>query len=133
MCPNSGFVDLPMKTSLWGWHKTWFYCEKHEPDLPYFVGRLLEFNGAWLEELTTVELPHVAALTNKINTLKVHSLTGVCVAAHWLARNVAHPKETSPPGIGVQHTPRLNLGNHREDHPGRFVKLLESMFQNTSS
>jgi hypothetical protein len=24
-------------------------------------------------------------LTNKVNTLKEHYLTGVCVAAHWLA------------------------------------------------
>jgi hypothetical protein len=41
--PNSGFVDLPMKNSLWGWHKTLFYCENHEPSLPPFVGCLPEF------------------------------------------------------------------------------------------
>jgi hypothetical protein len=31
--PHSGFLHLPMKTSLKGWHKSWFYCENHEPDL----------------------------------------------------------------------------------------------------
>jgi hypothetical protein len=28
------FLDLPMKTSLRGWHRTWFYCENHEPSPP---------------------------------------------------------------------------------------------------
>jgi hypothetical protein len=28
------------------------------------------------------------ALTNKINLLKEHDLTQICVAAHWLARRV---------------------------------------------
>jgi hypothetical protein len=42
-CPHAGFVDLPMKTSLRGWHGTWFYCENHEPSLSPFVAWLLEF------------------------------------------------------------------------------------------
>jgi hypothetical protein len=32
--PRSGFLDLPMKTSLKGCHKSWFYCKNHEPSLP---------------------------------------------------------------------------------------------------
>jgi hypothetical protein len=32
--PRTGLLDLPMKTSLWGWHMTWFYCENYEPGLP---------------------------------------------------------------------------------------------------
>jgi hypothetical protein len=35
--PRSGFLDLPMKTSLKGWHKSWFYCKNHEPSLPSFI------------------------------------------------------------------------------------------------
>jgi hypothetical protein len=23
-CPRADFLDLHMKTSLWGWHETWF-------------------------------------------------------------------------------------------------------------
>jgi hypothetical protein len=80
--PRAAFLELPMKTSLWGWHKTWFYCENHKPSLPTFVGRLPEFQGSWSEEPTPLELPHAAALTNKVNLLKECSLTGVCVAAH---------------------------------------------------
>jgi hypothetical protein len=64
---------------------TWFYCENHEPSLPPFVGRLPEFQGTWSEELTPLELPQVAALTNKVYLLKEKGLTGVYVAAHWLA------------------------------------------------
>jgi hypothetical protein len=43
--PRAGFLELPMKTSLRGWHRTWFYYENHEPVLPLFVGRLAEFQG----------------------------------------------------------------------------------------
>jgi hypothetical protein len=85
---NSGFVDLPMKTSLRGWQMTWFYCENHEPSLPLFAGHLPEFQGTWHEEPTALELPHVVTLTNKINAMKKHGLTGVCVAAHWLSHSV---------------------------------------------
>jgi hypothetical protein len=51
-----------------------------------FVGRLLEFQGTWSKEPTSLELPQVVAPTNKINVLKERNLAGVCVAIHWLAR-----------------------------------------------
>jgi hypothetical protein len=79
--PHTSFLDLPLKTSLWRWHETWFYCENHEPNLPPFVGQLFEFNGTWSEEPTPLELPQVATLTIKINLLKGKGLTRVCVAA----------------------------------------------------
>jgi hypothetical protein len=41
--PHVGLLDLPMKTSLRGWHGMWLYCENHEPSLPHFVSRLPEF------------------------------------------------------------------------------------------
>jgi hypothetical protein len=84
--PRAMFLDLLLKTSLRGWHETWFYCENHDPNLPPFVGQLPEFQGLWSEEATPLELPHVAALTNKINLLIECDLTGVCVTTHWLAR-----------------------------------------------
>jgi hypothetical protein len=74
-CPRPGFLELPMKTSLHGWHETWFYCENHEPSLPPFIGRLPKFQGAWSEEPTPLELPQVAALTNKVNHLNKQALT----------------------------------------------------------
>jgi hypothetical protein len=86
-----------MKSSLRGWHKTWFYYEKHEPRLPSLVGWLPEYQGTWHEELTPTKLPLVAALTNKVNTLKEHDLMGVCVATHWLAhRVIALKKQVHP-------------------------------------
>jgi hypothetical protein len=36
--PSAHFLNLPLKNSLQGWHRTWFYCENHEPSLPSFVG-----------------------------------------------------------------------------------------------
>jgi hypothetical protein len=86
--PHNDFLDLPMKMSLKRWHKSWFYCENHDPSLPAFVGRLPEFSGSWSEEPTPVELPIVATLGNRVNDLKRHDLTSVYVAAHWLAHRV---------------------------------------------
>jgi hypothetical protein len=83
---RSGFLDLPMKTLLKGWHKSWFYCENHEHSLPSIVGRLAEYNRTWIQELIPVELPIVAALANRVNDLKRCGLTRVCVAINWLAR-----------------------------------------------
>jgi hypothetical protein len=37
ICPRAVFLDFPLKTSLRGWHKTLFYCEKHEPSLPLLL------------------------------------------------------------------------------------------------
>jgi hypothetical protein len=60
--PHSGFLDLPMKTALKGWHKSWFYYENYEPSLPSFIGCLPEYAKTWIKESTPVELPIVAAL-----------------------------------------------------------------------
>jgi hypothetical protein len=35
--PHVSFLDLPLKTSLRGWHRTWFYYENHEPSLPLLL------------------------------------------------------------------------------------------------
>jgi hypothetical protein len=94
---RAGFLDLPLKTSLQGWHGTWFYCENHESSLPPFVGQLPEFQGTWSEELTPLELPQVATLTNKVNLLKEKGLTGVCMAAHWLSCRVQPLKKQVHP------------------------------------
>jgi hypothetical protein len=97
-CPRAGFVDLPMKTSLQGWHRMWFYCENHKPCLPPFIGQLPEFLGSWSEEPTPLELPHVTALTNKINLLKERDVIGVCLATHWLAHQVIPLMKQVHPG-----------------------------------
>jgi hypothetical protein len=72
MRPHSDFLDLPIKTSLKGWHKSWFYCENHEPNLPSFIGRLLEYQKSWIAEPTLAKLPIVAALANLVSDLKRH-------------------------------------------------------------
>jgi hypothetical protein len=96
--PHAGFLDLPLKTSLRGWHGIWFYCENLEPCLPPFVGWLPEFQGNWSEEPTPLQLPQVAALTNKVNSSEEKGLIGVCVAAHWLAHRVQSLKKQVHPG-----------------------------------
>jgi hypothetical protein len=103
--PHSCFLDLPIKTSLKGWHKPWFYYENHEPSLPHFIGRLPEFSGTWSKESTPVDLPIIADLGNLVNDHKSRGLTCVCMAAHWLACWVMPLKKQVHPGweySGVQ-------------------------------
>jgi hypothetical protein len=122
-----------MKTSLQGWNGTWFYCENHEPSLPPFVGWLPEFQRTWSEEPTPLDLPHVAALTNKINLLKGRGLTGVCMATYWLACWVVPLKKHVHSGweySGLQDPSRETSENIPLE---LLVKLLNEMFQYTSN
>jgi hypothetical protein len=117
-----------MKSSLWGWHKTWFYYENHEPSLPSFVGRLPEYQGSWNEEPTPAELPLVVALSNRVNDLKVCNQKGVCVAANRLACGVMPLKKQVHLGweySGLQDPTRETTKNIRAS---QLVKLLEEMF-----
>jgi hypothetical protein len=130
--PRTEFIDLPMKTSLQGWHGTWFYCENHEPSLPPFVGQLPEFQGTCSKEPTPLELPHITALTNKINFLKEHDLTRVCVATHWLARRVVPLKKQVHLGWEYMGLQDSNQETGEKIPPELLVKLLEEMFQDSS-
>jgi hypothetical protein len=117
-----------MKTSLRKSHRIWFYCENHESSLPYFVSRLPEYQGTWLEESTPIELPQVIALTNKINALKERGLTGVCVAAHWLPRRVIPLKKHVYSGWEYNGTQDPTQETTEKITLDRLVKLLEEMF-----
>jgi hypothetical protein len=98
MHPCNGFLDLPMKTLLKGWHKSCFYCKNHEPSLPPFIGWLPEFSGTWFEEPIAVDLPIIATLGNWVNDLKKQGLTDVCVVTDWLFRRVMPLKKQVHPG-----------------------------------
>jgi hypothetical protein len=80
--PHQDFLILPLKSSLKGWHNQWFYYKNHEPSLPPFVGRLLEYDGSWVEQPMSAEMPVVEALTNRVSELKRLGLTGVDVIAN---------------------------------------------------
>jgi hypothetical protein len=112
---------------------TWFYYENHEPSLPPFVGRLPEFQGSWSEEPTPLKLPHVTALTNKINLLKERSLIGVCVEAHWLAHRVIHLKKQVHLDWEYSRVQNPTWETSEKITLEHLVKLLEEMFQDTSS
>jgi hypothetical protein len=73
------------------------------------------------------------ALTNKINLLKECNLTRVCVATHWLARQVVPLKKHVHPGWeynGFQDPTWETSDMITLKH---LVKLLEEMFQDTIS
>jgi hypothetical protein len=131
--PHVGFLDLPLKTSLRGWHETWFYCENHEPSLPRFVGRLPEFQVTWSEEPTPLELPEVAALMNKVNLLKEKGLMGVSMVAHCLARRVQLLKKQIHPGWEYYGPQDLTQETRENITPEHLVKNLGEIFQDTSS
>jgi hypothetical protein len=102
-----------MKASLRGWHGTWFYYENHEP--------------------TPLGQPHVTALTNNINLLKEHDMTGVYVATHWLAHLVLPLKKQAQPGWEYSGFQDLTRETSDKITPEHLVKLLEEIFQDTSS
>jgi hypothetical protein len=122
-----------MKTSLRVWHGTWFYCENHEPSLPSFVGRLPELHGTCSEQPTSLELPHVVALSNKTNHLKEQGLTRVCVATHWLARRVLPLKKQIHLGWEYSGLQDLTQDTIDKITPELLVKHMEEIFQDTSS
>jgi hypothetical protein len=65
--------------------------------------------------------------------MKEHGLTRVCIATHWLARRVIPLKKQVHPDweySGVQDPTRET---NEKITPERLVKLLQDMFQDTSS
>jgi hypothetical protein len=63
-CPYRDFLNLPLKSSLKGWHYQWFYYENHEPGLPSFVCRLPEYDATWIVEPVDYEMPVMIALAS---------------------------------------------------------------------
>jgi hypothetical protein len=131
--PRSGFLELPMKTSLRDWHRTWFYCENHEPNHLAFLDRLPEYQGTWHEEPTPAELPLVAPLSNRINDSKAQGLTGDCVAANWLARQVMPLKKQVHPRWEYRGFDDPTREVKDKIKSSELIKLLEEMFQDTRS
>jgi hypothetical protein len=87
-----------------------------------------EFQGTWSQEPTPLELCQVAALTNKINILKARDLTGVCMAAHWLARRVIPLKKHVHPGWQYNRVQDPTREPNEKITTEHLVKLLEEMF-----
>jgi hypothetical protein len=110
-----------------------FYCENHEPSLPLFVGWLPEFQGTWSEEPTPLELPQVAGLTNKVNSLKDKGLTGVYVVMHWLACRIQPLKKQVHPGWEYSRSQDPTRETQEKISLELLLKHLGEIFQDTSS
>jgi hypothetical protein len=65
--------------------------------------------------------------------LKENDLTGVCVPAHWLAHRVIPLKKQVHPRWEYNRLQDLTQETTEKINPDLLVKLLEEMFQNTSS
>jgi hypothetical protein len=52
----------PLKSSLKGCHKQWFYHENHEPNLPPFVRHVPTYDAMWVEEPVEFEMAIVTTL-----------------------------------------------------------------------
>jgi hypothetical protein len=83
--------------------------------------------------LIVTKLRHIATLTNMINALKEHDLTGVCVTAYWLAHRVIPLKKQVHMGWEYSGAQDPNREMIEKISPNHLVKLLEEMFQNISS
>jgi hypothetical protein len=79
------------------------------------------------EEPTPLKLPHVAALTSKINLLKERGLTGVWVSAHWLARHIIPLKKHVHLGWECSGLQDPTWETSENIPPELLVKLLDEM------
>jgi hypothetical protein len=70
--PRASFLDLPMKTSLWGWHRTWFHCKNHKPSLPPFIGS--DIKALYSSLKTTLDQIDVSASTTHLIAPSWHGL-----------------------------------------------------------
>jgi hypothetical protein len=68
-----------------------------------------------------------------VNILKEKGLTGVCVAAHWLARRVQPLKTQVHPGWEYSGLQDLTWESLENITPELLVKHLGELFQDTSS
>jgi hypothetical protein len=92
-----------------------------------------QFDVTWVEESVASEITVVTILANRVSELKGLGLTGVGVAANWLARLVTPLKKLVHLGweyYGVQDLTRESGDNIEANKP---VELLQEMFQSTSS
>jgi hypothetical protein len=75
----------------------------------------------------------VAALTNKINLLKEKNLTGMCVAAHWLAHRVQPLKKQVHPGWEYSGLRDPTQESQEKITPELLVKHVGEIFQYISN
>jgi hypothetical protein len=105
----------------------------HEPSLPSFIGRLLEFQGTLSEEPTPLKAPQVAALIGKVNLFKEKGLTDVCVAAHWMAQRVQPLKKQVHLGWEYSGLQDPTRETQKKMALELLVKHLEEIFQDIST
>jgi hypothetical protein len=86
----------------------------------------------WSEESTPQEFPQVVALVNKVNLLKEQDLTGVGIAAHWLARRVQPLKKQVHSGWAYCGLQDPTHESHENISPDILVKHLGELFQDVS-
>jgi hypothetical protein len=97
------------------------------------VGSLPEFEGTWTKEPTTEEMPKVLDLIDRVNKLKELGLTGISVAANWLARRVVPLKKQVHPAWEYNG---LSDPTYKMSHrmtKDELEKLLDKMFTFTNS
>jgi hypothetical protein len=86
-----------------------------------------------VEEPADAKIPIIAALASRVGDLKRHGLTGVCVAANWLAHRVTPLKKQVHPKWEYNRVQDPTRESFDNIGVSKLMKLLEEMFQNTSS
>jgi hypothetical protein len=126
--PQRFFPNLPLKTSLKGWHQQWFYCENHETSLPPFVNHLPKYDTTKIEELVEPKMLMVKAMISRVSELKDLGLTGVGVVANWLAHRVIPLKKQVHPAWEYcrVYDPTQELGYNIEVN--QLIKIFKEMF-----
>jgi hypothetical protein len=108
--PRNGFLDLPMKTLLKRWHKSWSYCENHEPSLSPSLADSPIIMKLGLKSLHCRTPPRGCPIQSSQCPKKVWLDRSLC-GCQLASPSGNTPKEIGPPCMGVQRSSGSDSGN----------------------
>jgi hypothetical protein len=86
--PHFGYLDIPLKDNIKGWHLEWFIVENHDKSLPPRSGRQPNVRApSWTESPTDLEIAEARVLLAEVGLLKEKGLTAEVVVADFVFKN----------------------------------------------
>lgn len=95
--PEGGGLCSPLRSSNNGWQSKWFYCSNPIPSLPPFTGHALVVRDCWSTLHAREEMVQICGLLKGLKHMIKCGLTGVRVAANFVAHQIQSLKSRSHP------------------------------------
>ena len=91
------YINLPLKTSLRGWHEEWFYISNPSPSLPPYDGHAPVVRESWSSLPSNEDMTQVSRLLEILDGRKGEGITGVGVVLSFINRRVQPVKDRVHP------------------------------------